>query len=910
MTLYESLKRLQSLPGHYAQRISAELVFAESFNRCFECGWETALQKQASALLRLEAIGPQAVEETEQALAPLGKRIKELTVLAVAHAHIDMNWMWRYDETVEITLSTFRTILKLMEEYPKFTFSQSQASVYRIAEQYDPELLDEIRQRVAEGRWEPTVSTWVEPDKNMPSGETLCRHILYAKQYMGRLFGLRPDDLQLDFEPDTFGHNKNVPVILSNGGVKYYYHCRGYEGHNIYRWRSGKHEVLAYREPVWYNSEITCDDFFYMPQFARENGITTLLKVYGVGDHGGGPTRRDLNRLTDMMSWPLLPNIRFGSYQEFYRYLESRREQFPVVEGELNAFATGCFTTQTRIKRFNKLCERQLYEAELYQTLRHMQGVRARTGPALPQAWENVLFNNFHDILPGSGVIDTKEHAMGRYQECLAATGACKAMELRRLAALIDTARYDFAVDDASVSEGGGGGFTCGQGLCSGTERNNTGGNRIYHLFNSTAVLYSTPSVITVWDYPGDLADVALTVQDVSVEYQLLDSTPIFYWGHRYQRIAVDVRVPAFGYTTVVLRPETAGRLAFPYPREPRLDYDDRFVLENERLRVELDPQDCSIRLMTDKLTGKHLIAQKSGYFRLITEDASKEMTAWRIGRYNAVEALTSHVIVRPCDYIQGALVQSLTYEIPFRASRLRVTVSLERGSSMLKYSCTCDFREQAVPHDCVPQLSVFIPCAVQGGSYTADIPFGHITREYKQLDMPCLNGVLVKTRGGGLFAVSNSKYGFRVTEEGISISLVRNSYEPDPLPDFGPCEFDFAIGSAQTDAEMDDATLCYAHPCSEVSAPPSAGSLPEQGSLLKFSGARLSAVKLSEDGRAYIFRLYACGGDVRVVLPFRVGSAALCDLQERPLSALPSEGDTVYFTSTESLLTVRIEKE
>ncbi len=192
MTLYESLKRLQSLPGHYAQRISAELVFAESFNRCFECGWETALQKQASALLRLEAIGPQAVEETEQALAPLGKRIKELTVLAVAHAHIDMNWMWRYDETVEITLSTFRTILQLMEEYPKFTFSQSQASVYRIAEQYDPELLDEIRQRVAEGRWEPTVSTWVEPDKNMPSGETLCRHILYAKAVYGTAVWLAP----------------------------------------------------------------------------------------------------------------------------------------------------------------------------------------------------------------------------------------------------------------------------------------------------------------------------------------------------------------------------------------------------------------------------------------------------------------------------------------------------------------------------------------------------------------------------------------------------------------------------------------------------------------------------------------------------------------------------------------------
>jgi alpha-mannosidase len=149
-----------------------------------------------------------------------------------------MNWMWRFDETVAATLDTFRTMLNLMEEYPEFKFSQSQASVYKIVEEFDPDMLEEIKKRIKEGRWEVTASTWVESDKNMPNGESLVRHILYTKRYLSELLGVDPGTLNIDFEPDTFGHNLNVPEILARGGVKYYYHCRGYDGHDIYRWKS------------------------------------------------------------------------------------------------------------------------------------------------------------------------------------------------------------------------------------------------------------------------------------------------------------------------------------------------------------------------------------------------------------------------------------------------------------------------------------------------------------------------------------------------------------------------------------------------------------------------------------------------------------------------------------------------
>ena len=910
MNNYEMLQTLKNRQGPLCDRVYAELAFADAYNTSYGSGFEEAIHQQLEKAVLCQHPTAEDVVAIEAALAPLGKKIKSMTVLAVSHAHLDMNWMWSFDETVSITLSTFRTILNFMKEFPDFTFSQSQASTYRIVEKYDPDMLDEIRQYVKEGRWEPTVSSWVETDKNMPAGETLCRHILYAKRYMNELFGIDPDDLKLDFEPDTFGHNANVPQILNAGGVQYYYHCRGYQGHHIYRWQSGDSEVLAYREPVWYNADITPNDFVYMPEFAKKNGISTLLKVYGVGDHGGGPTRRDLTRLLDMMTWPLLPTIRFGTYKEFFATLEEKRDTFPVVSGELNVFATGCYTTQTRIKRFNKLCEKQLYEAEVFDAMRRMQGISYAEGATFKEGWEHILFNDFHDILPGSGVIGTREHALGKYQECLGITTAKKSRALAALAAKIDTSAYGITADADSTSAGAGVGFCHTSGVFAYADRNNNGKNRIYHLFNSTAFPCSTPSIVTVWDYPGNLGDVDVTVNGEKVSYQLLDNRPMFYWTHEYQRMVVDATVPAFGYTTVVIRPKTTGSIPYPFPDYPRLDPDDGFVLENDLLRVELDTMDCSILRMTDKRTGKDILNGKSAYFRLITEDASKEMTAWIVGRYAGVENLTDGVIVRPYEYIKGELVQNVTYTVPFHHSSLRVTISLEKNAPMVTFRCSCDFGEKPVPHQTVPQLGIYIPCDIPDGKYIGDIPFGFVERTVREMDMPSLNGVMTDTGHGNLFVISNSKYGFRTTKDGIAITLIRGSYEPDPLPDFGVSEFDFAIGTADNTTEFDRCITLYGHPCSEVPMQNGNGVLPETGSFLNVTGANLTALKLAEDGNGYILRLSGCQNGATVTLPFSIASAALCDINEKVICPIHYEGDHITLEKTSGVVTVRIEKE
>ena len=381
----------------WQKRIRGELRFVQTLSEAADGKYEPLIQ---AALCVLQAglekegvVSNQVAEAAEKELLPAAEEAKSYEFLCAAHAHIDMNWMWGFDETVNTTIDTFRTMLQIMKEYPDFKFSQSQASVYRILERFAPEMLEEVKKRVAEGRWELTASAWVETDKNMANGESLSRHILYAKNYLSKLFSIDPDSLEVDFDPDTFGHSRNVPEISSEGGVKYYYHCRGRVGEQILnRWRapSGA-ELILYTEPFWYNGEIDSTVAEYAAKLAELTGSKTLLKVYGVGDHGGGPTRRDLDCLIEMNSWPVYPKFTFSTFHEYFHTVEARRETLPVIEGEINFLCDGCYTTQSRIKAGNRRSERALQDAELFDAASVL-----RTG-AISNF--NVSFDTYDDLV-------------------------------------------------------------------------------------------------------------------------------------------------------------------------------------------------------------------------------------------------------------------------------------------------------------------------------------------------------------------------------------------------------------------------------------------------------------------------------------------------------------------------------
>jgi alpha-mannosidase len=866
--------------GYWGERIVSQLYFAYEMSKVnkgeFDEQIDAALTFVENSLADEGVIGKQTALHAEKLLEALATEAKSYDILCVSHAHIDMNWMWSWDETVAVTLDTFRTMLTLLEEYPEFTFSQSQASIYRIVEQYAPEMLQEIRKRVQEGRWEVTASHWVEADKNMPSGESLSRHLLYTKRYLSDLFDLDPDSLNLDFEPDTFGHSVNVPEILANGGVKYYYHCRGNEAPALYRWEapSGK-SVIVYREPTWYNDNIQALLGSYVPEICLQTGLKMYLNVYGVGDHGGGPTRRDLERLLDMQSWPVYPKLRFGTYREYFAAAEANAEQLPVLKGEQNFVFTGCYTSQSRIKTANRIGEATLNEAELFNAAAAVAEEARYPGDSFEKAWRNVLFNQFHDILPGSGVLETREHALGLFQNTMAIANTNRKLALEKIAAMIDTSSLVGKESKFSVSEGAGAGYGAGGFKVTQVERGR-GNKRIVHLFNSSAYEREEVVEITLWDWKTPIR--SLLVQDgngQAVPHQILDNGLHWYWNHDYMRLLAYVKVPACGYATYTVS-EGDDRLKPFLPDDPRIDEEDGYVLENEWLKVTLDPVDATVRSMIRKSTGEQLVdgARPTGVFRLIQEDPDKGMSAWWTGRYMSVTNVHQQVKIKRGAW--GDVRQSLQYEFSFGRSLLKATVSLDRNCTELDYEVECDWQEIGKSDQSIPQLNFHWPLAYNTKSYQYDVPFGVIERKPLSFDVPANSfavGVPQNEKQSSVMLVTNNKYGFRGVDHSLSLSLIRSSFYPDPYPELGNHhKFSFAVvvQDAAWAYERIERSYRFNHPLTVLSGSVHAGTRPLDSSFLKLiSGTvAISAVKMPEeqDGKQWIIRVYETEGELAAV--------------------------------------------
>ena len=910
--------------GYWAERIVAELEYAVKLSRAAGRKHDTllrsAIESLASQQAAAGAITRETVEDTESKLQGISAEAKGLTLLCVSHAHIDMNWMWRFDETVTIVLDTFRTMLTLLTEYPGFTFSQSQASVYRIVEDHDPEMLREIRKRVKEGRWEVTASTWVEADKNIPSGESLARHALYTKRYLSKLLDIAPDSLLLDFEPDTFGHSRNVPEILAGAGVRWYYQCRGFDEHALYRWQapSGA-QVLVHRDPFWYNSEISPALAAPVPDFCKKHGMEAMLRVYGVGDHGGGPTRRDIEGIIDMDSWPVFPRVRFGTYREYFGMAEKTADRLPVVNRELNFIFTGCYTTQSRIKASNRMAESRLVEAETFASIASLVTGSPYRGVRFVRAWEATLFNHFHDIVTGSGTVDTREYALGEFQKAVAAAGAEESLALRRIASHVDTSALGDPKEDAraTTSEGGGAAYGVASFRLSLVERGR-GRTRILHVFNPLPWAREGVVEAVVWDWPGDKARVQVTdASGAVVPHQVIPNEidPIcgpIYWGHQHLRVLVRVSVPGCGYSTCSLTEATAAELPAVVPNDPRVERADEFVLENDHLRAAFDPRTAALVSLIDKGSGEEMVdrSREAGVFRLVQEDDVKGMTAWIVGRWMSVRSVHDGVKLTPVAGANG-LRQWLSYEASFGASRLKATVSLDKGSAALSWNVECEWLEVGRKGAGIPQLNFFLPLAGEVKTYRFDVPFGTVDRPPADMDLPANSwalGVPKKAGRKAVMLVADQKHGFRCIDNSLSLTLLRSSFDPDPHPELGVHRFSFAVSLADCSSVAGLVTLARerAHPFVPVSGTPHAGTLPlAHGFLSREAGtAMVSAVKMAEDaeGGRLVVRLYETDGkETPVTLRFHCAPSGAwrADLNEHRLKeAAPVvvSGDTARF--------------
>jgi alpha-mannosidase len=930
----EKMKALGS--SYWSTRILSQLEYAHELSQLADHQYDPLVEQVIAFLANRSqqegAITQETAARAEETLKTLSPQAKLHTLLCAGHAHIDMNWMWRWDETVTVTLDTFRTMLALMRDYPAFKFSQSQASVYQIVETYAPEMLPEIKQRAQEGRWEVTASTWVEADKNLPNGESHARHLLLTRRYLSQLLGLKADQFNLDFEPDTFGHSANVPEILASAGVKYYYHCRGDKNPNLYRWLapSGK-SIVTYLEPFWYLGYVDPSLALFVPSFCKQFGMHTALRVYGVGDHGGGPTRRDIQRIRDMDTWPVFPVVRFGTFAEYFAQVEKIAPTLPEVKGELNFIFTGCYSSQSRIKKANRLAEAALDVSERFSAF----AASAREGgaaeaaetayahPAFTKAWRNTLFNQFHDIIPGSGVIDTREYTLGLFQESLALAASQKS---RAFQAILPAVESDTSEESSSAtSDGAGVGYGVEQFRVSQVSRGG-GMQRLFHIFNPSPWPRRQVVEITVWDWDGDLKRMAFTDSaGQTVRHQLIDQGFNNYWFHRVLRVLVEVAAPACGYTSLTMHESTAQLDTLVYPADPRTEEPQTFILENEHIRAIFDPRSFALVTIVAKASGEELVAPaRPALFRLVQEDDQAWGTAWIVGRYRQVRDLVE--ITRLLKYDSGGLLrQSLAYEIAWgaeAASRLNVTIALDAGSTSLEYTVECDWHEVGKQGKGVPQLNFYLQLNFACAAYRYDIPFGAIQRQPASQDVPANSWAsAIRQENTGkqtIQLITEGSYAFRGVDDALALTLLRSSYDPDPYPELGLHRLRFAVslaGAAALNKDLVSTAYDYSHPLDVISG---AGHQPVSDSFLTLeSGAvALSAIKAPEDGEAgeLLVRLYETEGQttpVKLKFSREVVQAALVDLHEQPLKDVQtvkiSGGEVSFDIHANCIATLRL---
>jgi len=380
------------------------------------------------------------LRELQAAYPPQGR------LLLTGHAHIDLAWLWPYDETRRKMRRTFHSALKLIERSPDFRFNQSTAHYYAQVEEDDPALFDRIKAAVAGGQWETTGGMWVEPDTNMPAGESLVRQLLYGQRYFERTFGVRHTVCWL---PDCFGFSPALPQLLVQAGITGFFTTKvNWSETNripadLFWWEGlDGSRVLAHtfdNPMVGYNGFVQPDCF--VPTWANFKSKalhgTSLLAV-GYGDGGGGVTPEMLEREVQLRDFPAIPSARWGRVEDYFSSVLNAAEEkrLTVWSGEIYLeLHRATLTTQSAVKRLHRQAERALVTAEVVASLGHLLG--APRPASLESDWRLVLKNEFHDILPGSSIHEVYADAERELIGVIANARSIQAGALASIAALL-----------------------------------------------------------------------------------------------------------------------------------------------------------------------------------------------------------------------------------------------------------------------------------------------------------------------------------------------------------------------------------------------------------------------------------------------------------------------------------------
>ena len=316
----------------------------------------------------------------------------------IGNAHLDPVWLWRWQEGFSEVLATFRSALDRMKDFDDFKFTSACAVYYEWIERIDPEMFEEITQRVKEGRWNVVGGWYLQPDCNIPDGESFARHALISQRFFKEKLGVTA---KAGYNVDSFGHNQALPKILKASGMDNYVFMRPSceeqnRNESLFMWESDDgSQVCTYRIPWFYNFDLgRMECFAKLRQKADEENMD-FMAFYGVGNHGGGPTIALINAINKLD----IKDMVYSTPDEYFMAVD--KSKLPVMKDELQHHARGCYSAESYVKMANRKCEQNLLAAEkLCAMAKELTGDKY-PAKKLRKAWKNVLFNQFHDILCG-----------------------------------------------------------------------------------------------------------------------------------------------------------------------------------------------------------------------------------------------------------------------------------------------------------------------------------------------------------------------------------------------------------------------------------------------------------------------------------------------------------------------------
>lgn len=804
------------------------------------------LQKLASEV-DVDALGngdiekfKSSMENVRSQLKPIKEFAQKFTLFFDSNAHIDAAWLWREKETIEVCKNTFSSVFNMMNAKPDFTYTQSAAQYYKWMEDYYPDVFQGIKDKMKVGRWEAIGGMWIEPDCNLIDGPSWMHQILYAKNYFKKKFGA---DINIGWNPDSFGYNWNMPMFYQNAGIDAFITQKiGWNETNVFPYRvfwwesPDGSKILSYF-PFDYVNTITQAYGLvdWLRQFEANTGFTNMLVLFGVGDHGGGPSIEMIDRIEHLKTLDIYPKVVYGNTKEYLSWLKSQDlSEVPVWDDELYLeYHQGTYTTQSNMKKYNRLSEITLTNAEKFSSLSHLLYKGTYRSDNLEEAWQGVMLNQFHDLLPGSGIREIYIDAMKTYKHSLDIGNFTSNEALKNIAENINTS---FAKNGKPVV-----------------------------VFNPLS--WNRKDIVKLELPEGDLNNYA--VYDSSgkeIPSQLINED-----SYKNKILFIADEVPSYGYKVYFLKKQSTPSLS-----ENGISSGNS--IENEYFKITVDPDSGWVKSIYDKQNGNEILAGEGNRLQLL-EDKPTAWDAWNIGwtgvefpmNFKKIE-LKENGPVRTVlsvyhDYLKPGVVKD--FPTPnFPNSFFRQDIILYKGIDRIDFLTDIDWWEDKT------MLKVEFPLTVQDSEATYEIPYGSIQRSTlrnnswnkARYEVSAIRWADVSKNGYGVSLLNNSKYGYDVKGNVMRLSLLRSPKWPDPTADRGEHQIEYSLYPHKgnwKEANTVNKGYDFNYKLIPFLTDVHKGSIPAEYSFIKMNSPNLvlTTFKKAEDDDAYIFQWYESEG-------------------------------------------------